>query len=482
MGVGLAATPLYAKIMRVLMLKKNNKKNNIYLFIIIHLIICSCISAQVFSGDLTLSSQDEVDSFQYSLIEGSLHIEGNDIVNLDALASLNSIDSNLTIRKNRYLKNVDGLQNLSSVGGSLDIHWNYNVKNIDSLQSLDSLGGDLLLYSTGLIDVNGLKNIKRIYGDLLIIDNDELLNLDGLNNIESVTGDLEIIQNEFLENLQGLSSNNHVGGDIWIMSNASILNLDGFQNISQLSKNFRIYYNSSINSLYGLENLTSVNGGLLITGNPKIADIRGLRNISTVGDLFISQCYILPNLEGLNNLSNVRNSIDINTNTKLKNLDGLSNLAFVGTSLKVTNNDSLKSFCGLYSLLSSEGLNGQFTIQNNYLNSTQPEIINDGPCDTTVYVDSKKNNLHYNYEINQNYPNPFNPSTSISYTIGDQNHIKIIVYNSLGKEIEVLVNETQSSGNYNINFDAEELSSGIYFYSLYIGSKYTQSKKMVLIK
>ncbi|MDZ4712534.1 MAG: S8 family serine peptidase [bacterium] len=86
------------------------------------------------------------------------------------------------------------------------------------------------------------------------------------------------------------------------------------------------------------------------------------------------------------------------------------------------------------------------------------------------------------FSLNQNYPNPFNPSTVITYSVkGQTSNVRLIVYNSLGKQVATLVNKKQSTGNYQIVFNAVNLSSGIYFYTLNTGN-FTDTKKMMLLK
>ncbi len=92
------------------------------------------------------------------------------------------------------------------------------------------------------------------------------------------------------------------------------------------------------------------------------------------------------------------------------------------------------------------------------------------------------------YRLEQNYPNPFNPSTTISYTIpnvistkGKNLNVILKVYDVLGNEVAVLVNEYQLAGKYNVKFDAQNLSSGIYFYKLSI-EKFEVVKKMILMR
>ena len=91
------------------------------------------------------------------------------------------------------------------------------------------------------------------------------------------------------------------------------------------------------------------------------------------------------------------------------------------------------------------------------------------------------NSIPDEFQLFQNYPNPFNPTTTISYQIHELSYVTLKVYGALGNELLTLVNEEKSSGNYAINFDGSNLTSGIYFYRLSSGSL-TDVKKMLLIK
>ncbi len=85
------------------------------------------------------------------------------------------------------------------------------------------------------------------------------------------------------------------------------------------------------------------------------------------------------------------------------------------------------------------------------------------------------------FSLSQNYPNPFNPSTKIQFTVAKTERISLIVYNVLGQQVKVLVNNELNAGKHVVNFDASGLSSGIYFYKL-IGSSVNLTKKMILMK
>ena len=83
--------------------------------------------------------------------------------------------------------------------------------------------------------------------------------------------------------------------------------------------------------------------------------------------------------------------------------------------------------------------------------------------------------------LDQNYPNPFNPTTVVNYQLPTASDVKLVVYDILGREVAVLVNERKPAGNYQVTFDATRLSTGVYVYRL-TTAEYTQCRKMVLAK
>jgi hypothetical protein len=85
------------------------------------------------------------------------------------------------------------------------------------------------------------------------------------------------------------------------------------------------------------------------------------------------------------------------------------------------------------------------------------------------------------YILFQNYPNPFNPATNIKYSVVERSFISLKVYDVLGNEITTLVNEEKIIGNHEVEFDAREFTSGIYFYQLK-ANNFTKAKKMLLLK
>ena len=94
---------------------------------------------------------------------------------------------------------------------------------------------------------------------------------------------------------------------------------------------------------------------------------------------------------------------------------------------------------------------------------------------------SKISSISDDYKLYQNFPNPFNPATIISYKINQSGFVTLKVYNLVGQVVRTLVSEYQESGTYSKQFDASELSAGIYLYKLQVNN-FTSVKRMTLIK
>jgi len=102
-----------------------------------------------------------------------------------------------------------------------------------------------------------------------------------------------------------------------------------------------------------------------------------------------------------------------------------------------------------------------------------------GEVITSINDDEINNDLKF--ILHQNYPNPFNPSTNIEYAIIDREYVTLKVYDVIGKEVVTLVNEEKPAGSFNIEFNASNLASGVYYYQLRSG-EFMESKKMILMK
>jgi hypothetical protein len=119
------------------------------------------------------------------------------------------------------------------------------------------------------------------------------------------------------------------------------------------------------------------------------------------------------------------------------------------------------------------------------LGDNQSEIISaineaQNKYNTVLSVD-KISELPTGYSLEQNYPNPFNPNTKIQFSINESQPVTLKVFDVLGNEVATLVNQELTAGTYQYDFDASNLSSGVYYYKLQAGN-FTETRKMILVR
>jgi hypothetical protein len=98
-----------------------------------------------------------------------------------------------------------------------------------------------------------------------------------------------------------------------------------------------------------------------------------------------------------------------------------------------------------------------------------------------VGVEEESNGMPDNYRLEQNYPNPFNPSTTIKFSIPEKSTVQLTVYNQIGELIQTLVNEDKFAGTYEIEFNGQNMASGVYFYQIK-ANNFVSTKKLVFLK
>ena len=109
-------------------------------------------------------------------------------------------------------------------------------------------------------------------------------------------------------------------------------------------------------------------------------------------------------------------------------------------------------------------------------------IFSGNPVNPSLVRDHNLQQVPKTISLKQNYPNPFNPSTKISYTLSKGARIRLDVYDITGKKVTSLVNEKQNANSYEVTFFAENLNSGIYFYTLRVNNFIMATKKMICRK
>ncbi len=213
----------------------------------------------VYSGDVTFTSQAEVDAWSpaYTSITGTLTISGADIIDLTPLQNIISIEGYLNIYNNPSLTNLTGLNMLSSV--------------------------DLvaIFENAALTDLAGLDALVSIGQHLSVFDNDALTSLTGLNSLVSIGGHLIVSNNDALTSLTGLNSLASIGGNFAIIFNDALTSLTGVNELATIGVFVNIGANAALTSLSGLDNLTSIGNGLSIENNTQLTDCCAIYDLLT---------------------------------------------------------------------------------------------------------------------------------------------------------------------------------------------------------
>ena len=389
------------------------------------LFLFSKLNAQVLNESIVLSTQAQVDAFNYTEVNGTILVfGGSSITNLNGLSELTKCNS-LIITSNPVLTNIIGLANLVSVKDDLTIINNSSLATLVGFSSLTTVGTappDALVIENNdnLVNVDGFLSLTFAHS-LKINGNDNLLDLDGLSALIEVEDFFTISNNRFLKNLDGLSSfqtvsseegnltidNNdalffvyglssvtHLAGLI-IKNNALLINLDGLLNLDDIDYGgLIIENNASLKNIGGLNNISgNIGSDLKIIRNPSLVDIGGLSNITGVlglgvnHNLEIKENASLTNIEGLSGLIRVDyGNLEIEFNNALTNVNGLRNLESVNEgALIILGNDLLSNLTGLSSLEAVAGLN-----------------ISDNDALTNLDGLSKLSMVHFNLRIQFN--------------------------------------------------------------------------------
>ena len=455
---------------------------------------------------------------------GSITIDTNPaLTDLSGLENLTSIGKNFFITHNSALTNLDALKNLKTIGGYLSITYNDALTNLSGLAKLTSVGTYFSIESNSkLPNLNGLESLTSVGGQLSISSLHALQNLDGLENLTSIGGTAVISYNDALTNFDGLKSLTSIGGSFYVQLDYELTNLKGLANLKLVNGDLAINQNPKLVSFCGLYTLFSTGTyySINIYGNgynyPIPGPIAGIvaggpcpPSVTAVSvDIKPETC---PNSFNVNKKGNISVAILGTADFDVQKIDpptlkleGISPLRWsiedVATPISGGEHcgcttDGPDGFNDLNVIFAAQELAtalGQVNDGDTLVLTITGDLLDETPiegsdCIIIIAKNLKKDlagnlsNLPEEYNLFGNYPNPFNPSTIIRYELPKQSYVNLTIYDVLGREVAVLVNEQKPAGRYEIKFDAKNLPSGIYLFRIN-AEDFVKTRKMLLLK
>ena len=178
-------------------------------------------------------------------IAGFLTVNGSSLLNLEGLNGLRVVDRDVWIDDNPALMSLEGLNELTRIGGDLVLSNNETLANLGALKQLRVVNRDVQInYNPELMSLEGLNRLTQVGGDLVFLNNETLISLEGLNRLTQVGDDLVLRDNETLTSLEGLNRLTQVGGDLVIIGNPRLTSLEGLRQLPQVEGNLIITGNS----------------------------------------------------------------------------------------------------------------------------------------------------------------------------------------------------------------------------------------------
>jgi hypothetical protein len=354
-----------------------------------------------------------------------------------------------------------------------------NINNLFGLNIITSIKGDLFIgeqipmgNNPLLVNLQGFENLNHIHGDLIVDFNESLRNLSGLDGLIEISGDLKIAHNDSLLNLSGLDNLEWVRGGLSLRLNNNLSSISSL-NHSIIKKSLRIEYNVNLTNLTGLENITHIEGQCFIAGNTNLQNLLGLDNLYEIDEsLNIISNDTLSNLMELGNLASIGGILRIIDNQALTALSGLDNIDANTISHLNIESNVLLSVCEIQSVCEylMDSL-GTVEISDNYLGCNSREEIEEA-CIVSVPESTicKGVTVH---------PNPFKTSTTIKYELKHPATVKIVFYNQIGKQVDV-IEKRQQNGLNHIEWVPDNLASGIFYFRLKAGQQVTVGKLVLM--
>jgi len=340
-------------------------------FLLFFGVLCFEGFAQVYDGTYTVTNQEQIDTFNFTEITGSLLIQNTDITNVDGFSELVSIGGNLIISNNAALSNIIGFVMLETAS-YFSITDNANLINIEGFNALTTIDNSFNIGSNeSLTTISGFNSLNEVGNnnssncgsncDVFAIEqNPNLTAINGFDALQTVNARFRIKNNLLLNSLIGFSALNYVIS-FEIASNPILQSVNNFVAIQTVPQSFTINNNAALSNIIGFVMLETASY-FSITDNANLINIEGFNALTTIDNSFnIGSNESLTTISGFNSLNEVGNNnssncgsncdvFAIEQNPNLTAINGFDALQTVNARFRIKNNLLLNSLIGFSAL------------------------------------------------------------------------------------------------------------------------------------
>lgn len=287
-------------------LQKYRSQGRMGILCLLLMLLALVASAQVYTGDLHLETQAEVDGLNVQEVTGNVVIEGTQITNLDGMSELTKIGGNLYIHQNNQLVSVAGLGSLQQVEGNYVIANNPRLAALRGPAAIVRIGGYVVVAGNAALEtISGFEQLETVGSFIDISNNAKLVSISGLEKLRQLNGYLLIRANPALEIINDFNQLQDIGGALVISYHARLRAIPAFPLIQLHRSYMEITDNAAITHLDGLSNIAVVAGWVKVERNAVLNNLDGLAALErVVGDLVVADnpalddcCAILPMLQ-----------------------------------------------------------------------------------------------------------------------------------------------------------------------------------------
>lgn len=291
----------------------------------------------------------------------------NSLIDISGPAIGSSFNGGLEIRNNQSLTSIDGLEFITQINGLLHIEEN-PLTSLNGLDSLVSCEGMIIKSMGSLTDISAIFEVDTIFGSLEL-DGLGIDELDGFNELKYIEQNLLINSNMDLTSLHGFGSLDSIGANLEINNANQLTSLNTFENLISIGGGFKIN-GSSMSTITEFPSLNTIGGTLSIHTVYTLENLECFTNLTSVGAIDLSALPLITNLNGFENLIELKGNIDMIFMDYLENIDALSQLTSIGGDINFSAVDSLSNLNGFSNL---ENVGGGFRIYGiNKVNSLSP--------------------------------------------------------------------------------------------------------------